>query len=467
MIKTRIAVILVFISAAIFYCSATVPAGDNKEATRLLSRLIQIKSITGNEGEAGRFLESYCREKGLYTTIFTNADSAYNFAASLYPLEKKKPNIVLYCHLDIVSEGDTAAWQYPPFSGKVADDTIWGRGAIDCKGLAVMELMAILSYVDSAAKNDLPFNVTLLCVSGEEKSGQNGSEIVTEKFLAELNATVIFGEGGSGMTRVVSSNPGKVIFGISVAEKKALWLRLQAKSNTNGHGAVPPAWYANQRMVIALTALLNHKNPIKFSDLTRNMFKELGKLEGGIKGFFTRHISCKIIRPLVKSNFSKNPYAATLVHDTYVVTNMGNPAGPVNQVAGNAYVTLDCRLLPQTDTAVFMRMIRKTAGPDIEVSVISESPQAAPSEITGYFEKMALTLGEIYPGSKTVPILFPATTDNNYYRQRNIPVYGIVPVVFSARLMDSVHNVDERIAVTDLEKGTAVFKKFIDRVLLK
>lgn len=63
-----------------------------------------------------------------------------------------------------------------------------------------------------------------------------------------------------------------------------------------------------------------------------------------------------------------------------------------------------------------------------------------------------------------MPILFPATNDNNYFRNKSIPTYGIIPVILSVEAMESVHNRNERISIENLKKGIKVFQEFIRKV---
>lgn len=49
-------------------------------------------------------------------------------------------------HLDVVPEGD--GWKYPPYSGALEENAIWGRGAIDDKGPSIISLFAIKALLD-------------------------------------------------------------------------------------------------------------------------------------------------------------------------------------------------------------------------------------------------------------------------------------------------------------------------------
>ncbi len=98
----------------------------------------------------------------------------------------------------------------------------------------------------------------------------------------------------------------------------------------------------------------------------------------------------------------------------------------------------------------------------VDVSIISDSPNSTPSEITPFFENMQLALKNTYPKSISTPILFPASTDNNFFRQKNIPTYGIIPCVLSREALNGVHGTNEFILINDLKKGIEIYKNFIE-----
>ncbi len=432
-----------------------------------LSQLIQKRSLTGNEGIAGRFLLNFCAEKGLYTRVFSSTDSTFNFCASLYPLSQRKPNIIFLSHLDVVSPGDTNNWAYPPFGGVIQDGIVWGRGAIDDKGLTVMQLFSVLNYIDSAKMHDLPYNVSVLFVSGEEGGNNNGSEFISNNFLDALNPVVIYGEGGSGLTDFLPSRPDLVVFGISVAEKRALWLRLTAYGQSMGHSAAPTELYANKRLLRALIRLLNEKKIVTYDKTTREMFHELGKVEGGVKGFFIRHINWSILSPFVRPYFKEGSALYSFVYSTFVITSINNPGAAYNEVSETASAVLDCRLLPDVQTSKYIKKIENIVGPRISIAVLLESPMASHSESdTRFFKAMAASLEETYPGqTKAIPVLFPASTDNNYYRSKGIPVYGILPCIFTQTLLETVHNFNERIPVSYLLSGIQAFSTCIGKLM--
>ena len=90
-LKHRLVLLIIFLSSSLLNFAQNEYGED---PAVFLSNLIQIRSITGDEGSISRFLLEYCTEKGLKTRLFSGSDSSFNLCASLYPLSEKKPNIV-------------------------------------------------------------------------------------------------------------------------------------------------------------------------------------------------------------------------------------------------------------------------------------------------------------------------------------------------------------------------------------
>ncbi len=420
------------------------------------------RSVTGNERSAGLFFSTVARQKGLHVEVLTDEPASFNFTASLYPLESKKPNIILLNHIDVVpaTEEVEDLYTYPPFSGAIADGKVWGRGAIDNKGMGVMQLLALGEFIDLASGVDLPFNITMLSVSGEETGGYTGAKIISDKFLDYLNPVAVYGEGGSGIPGILVRHPDRKLFGVSVAFKRSLWLELTLRNVTSGHGAVPPDNYVVKDKIISINRLVESNRKIMFSETTRRMFYELGEMEGGLRGLALRNMW--LFRPLVIPAMKREEIVYSLITNTLTVTSVNTPNGPPNQIPQEISAVLDCRLLPDTTTEDFLKDIRKTLDNEkVKIRVLHERERVYPTEIDQYYYYMKEALEKVYPGAGVLPILAPASNDNNYFRQHGIPAYGILPVFISVDLLETIHNVDERIPVDALEKGVATYIELI------
>lgn len=459
---------ILLLSAAIIAAHSASPVSGRDDtvsySAELLSRYISYESVSGNEREAGEFLSGLARDKGLVVEILTDGIDRFNFTASLYPLELGKPNIILLNHIDVVPPGDFAAWKNHPFSGEIDDGYVWGRGAIDNKGMAIMQLLALSEFAEKARQVDYPYNVTMLSVSGEETGGHTGSRIIVRDFLEKLNPVVLYGEGGSGLPDLLAGNPEKMVFGISVAHKRTLWLRLTINSQTSGHGSVPPETYAIQEKVNALNNLYGRKKGVYFSETTYNMFRELGKLESGFRGFALRNI--RFFKPLVMPSIRKEEIVYSLVTNTITVTAVNTPPGPPNQIPQSVTAVLDCRLLPGIETEDFLKKIERVMDNDgIIIEVMNEGVMANPSPLNDHYLMIEKAVKEAYHSSGVIPVIMPASNDNNFFRSKGVPSYGILPVFLELELLESIHNVNERMPVDMLERGTDTYMSLIRQYL--
>ena len=434
------------------------------EAALILSEYVSYPSVSGTEKPAGEYLMDQCRKRGLFIRVFSDTIDSYNFSASLYPLELNKPNIIFLSHIDVVPAGEEEAWKHPPFSGEIFRDTLWGRGTLDMKNAAVMELLAVSSFTDTAAAVDLPFNVSLLCVSGEETFGFNGSRIIVRDHLAELNPVLVIGEGGAGVTGIVSKSPDRPVFLISVNDKRAVWLSLSLHHETSGHGAVPPDLYANKLMISALENIVSIRPRVKFNDETLEMFNALGRLEGGIKRCVLG--SPRLFKPVIAASLRKDPLMLSAVTNTVTVTRFISPGTEINQIPQDVSALLDCRLLPETGTDEFLDYLRKKMRNDsIDIEIVEETRNAPTTDTGDYFRMLGDAIAETYEDAAVVPILFPATTDNNFFRAEGIPVLGTIPVCLTQDLLETIHNYNERIPVEALVRGTETYRRFIRKLL--
>lgn len=438
------------------------PTGHEwSEATRLLSGYIGIPSVSGNEGPAGRFLADLCLQYGLHVEVFSEETHNYNFAASLYPLESGLPNIIFLNHIDVVCAGPNEDWTYPPFSGIIQDSMVWGRGAIDMKSMAIMQLLALSRFRDFHGHENLPFNATLLSVSAEEIISPYGAGWVVEHFLDLLNPVAVYGEGGAGIYGLINREPERPVMCVSVADKKALWLELTFDEPGSGHGAVPPLSYANHSALTGLNRLVRQRSKIRLSACSKSFFRELGALEGGMRGFVLRNIG--LFKPLVAGQLRKQPMVMAALSNTMVLTNLNNPEGAFNQIAQKTVAQFDCRLLPGANNEEFLGEVKKRLRPGAwSLQVLGESPEAGASVPGRYYRLLETALKAEYPEAGVLPILFPAITDNNFFRARGIPTYGIHPVLLSNQLLKTVHNPDERIPIACLERGIRVYMNLLE-----
>ena len=218
---------------------------NNKQLTapEVLSIYIQQKSLSCEELNAGEWLKNVCRENDLHISSYGSENGNYNFAASLFPLETNLPNIILLNHIDVVDAGDTSIWKHPPFAGVIAEEAVWGRGAFDNKGAAIMPLFSLLKFKQKLQNDNVKYNVTFLAVSCEETMCEGGADYVLENHFKELHSITVIGEGATELSQLINSKKDEFVFGISLGHKRPLWLELNLNTPNSGHSSVTPSEY--------------------------------------------------------------------------------------------------------------------------------------------------------------------------------------------------------------------------------
>lgn len=446
----------------IILCHTQISISQNNPV-QVLSEYIKIKSISGNEKPAALYMKKLCEEFGFHTTVFSDTDSSYNFCASLFPLEKNLPSVLLINHLDVVPVDEKGNWKHPAFSGIVDNDTLYGRGALDMKGLAVMQTFALKKIKEKIHQDSITKNFIILFLSGEETGGLNGAaKIIKADILNQLKPLVVFGEGGGGLKGVIDGKENELCFFVSNAEKKSIWIKLEATVKSHGHGSVPSSKTANRILLKAISKIEDTEERIVIDKNAKQTFKAIGNIMGGYKGFILKHIDWWVFKPLRKKVIHSNEALQTLVTNSYQLTRIQNPEGSVNQVSQTATAYYDCRLLPnKSERPLLLKLLFRIVDPRIKIIILDESPEAETSKLDNHYEYMKLAIQKIYPTAHVIPLLFPATTDNSYFRNVNIPSFGVLPFELNKQMVESVHANNEKIPVKAIEQGINVYVELL------
>ena len=332
--------------------------------------------------------------------------------------------------MDVVP-ADATRWPVDPFSAVVKDGMIWGRGAVDMKSLGVIHLYAFLTLL----RQHVPRHreVIFLAVPDEEAGGGLGARWMLKNHYAELDPEYVLDEGGCGSRDLYAA--GKLVYGISVAEKKIIWLKVRA-DGVAGHGSQPHEQNPNDRLVRALQRLLAEPLPAAQVAVVETMRTQLGAL-------------------------ASNKYARAIQQSTIALTTLRSGVGEppkVNVIPSVAEATLDCRVLPGTTTAQWLTELRRRLGdPGLQLTVTFESddPVVTPAD-TPLFRALAGAIRRHNPEAIVVPTLVPFGTDANGFRPRGVKSYGVFPVTLPAELVASMHGDAERLPIAELGKGIQV-----------
>ena len=191
--------------------------------------LIRCRSVTPDEGGALTYIESVLRPAGYAVHRMTFSEAGTPDVENLYArIGTSEPNLCFAGHTDVVPPGDVKAWTHDPFSAGVKDGMMYGRGAVDMKG-AIACFMAAALRVEAAG--DLRGSISFLITGDEEGPSVNGTAKVLDWLVQQgetLDACVV-GE---------PSNPQALGDEIKIGRRGSLNAELVVLGK-QGHAAYP------------------------------------------------------------------------------------------------------------------------------------------------------------------------------------------------------------------------------------
>ncbi|MEK1890624.1 MAG: succinyl-diaminopimelate desuccinylase [Phyllobacterium sp.] len=139
-----------------------------------LAQLIACPSVTPAEGGALTALESMLAPLGFRVERPVFSENGTPDVENLYARRSGNgPHLMFAGHTDVVPVGDEAAWTFPPFSATIHNGEMYGRGAVDMKGGVACFVAAVARHVTK--NNDLKGSVSFLITGDEEGPSINGT----------------------------------------------------------------------------------------------------------------------------------------------------------------------------------------------------------------------------------------------------------------------------------------------------
>ena len=370
------------------------------EAVKTLQSYIRFNTAVppGDVTKAADFLQGLLEKDGIPVKRFESGPGRSILMARLKGSGGGKPILLLH-HMDVVPV-DPARWKRDPFGGELVDGAIWGRGAMDMKGPGVAHLYALIAL--KRMNVPLDRDIILMAVPDEEIGGELGARWMREHHYKEFEPEFILDEGGFGSRDLFS--PGKLVFGISVAEKKILWLKLTVEG-VAGHGSQPHDRNPNDRLVRALTKLLAEPIPATPLNVVETLKSKVGTL------------------PANKFN---NAIQQSTISLTSLRSGVGDPP-KVNVIPSIAEATLE-------------EVAKRLGDPDIRIEVTYESEDPiVTSEDSTFYRALESAVKKHHPEAIVTPMIVPFGTDANAFRPLGVKSYGFTPAILPAAVLASMH----------------------------
>jgi acetylornithine deacetylase/succinyl-diaminopimelate desuccinylase-like protein len=440
------------------------------EVTRFLSDLIRINTTNppGNETVAAKFLAEWLNREGFKCELFESAPERGSVITRMKGTGEK-PSLLLLSHLDVVA-ADAREWSVDPFAGIVKDGFVWGRGALDMKGMTATEVMTMKLLKRNGVK--LKGDVILAATADEEQGGLLGADYVLRNHPAKIFSPYVLNEGGGLAIPTQNRN----VFTVQTAEKGILWFKVKAKG-TPGHGSMPNlADNAIMRMNKAIEKLGNYHSQVSLVSTVKSFLVEIAQEDVALQEPFSRLLANPEVADQILDELSKTaPQLAEEVRPRLRMTitpTIIHGGVKENIIPSECETVFDCRILPGQESTKSIGLIKALLNEVDSEKLVFESLQVQePSESkaeTPLYDAIAAVLREFEPKCGVTPMLTNGGTDSRFFRRKGSICYGFQPMypeVPSGKVVKREHGIDERISIENLVFGTSVLYETVKKFM--
>ena len=385
---------------------------------------------------------------------------------------------LMLSHLDVVP-APPERWSHDPFAADIDAGYVYGRGAVDMKGMVALELGVIERLVAEAraagrdaASDPIPGlrrDVLFTCAADEEAGSTDGARWFAAQRPDWLRAAGAVNECG-GVSVTVG---GRRLYPIQVAEKGFVPYRIHV-TGTWGHGSMPR--HDNAAVLAArIIERLAVPGPIRLTPVMVRFLEAAAAALPAEAGRTLRAIARGELDPeaidAALDGLCDPMYARALralIRDT-LSPNVVQTGVKYNVIPGDAIIEVDCRILPGTSEADIRAEVEDRIGPELLAACRIErlafgDPVESPAEGT-FWDTLVATLRDHDPEAVPLPVMVPFATDAKATAMVGTPTYGFSPFRLEPdeRFLERFHGVDERISLDALRFGLPVLYDVVRR----
>lgn len=371
----------------------------------LAQRLIRCPSVTPEDGGALDTLQKALIELGFECKRLVFDDDDSPPVDNLYArLGNKGPNFCFAGHTDVVPVGDMNGWTVDPFGAEIVGDTLFGRGATDMKS-AIASFIAGTSEFLQKNGNDFGGSISLLITGDEEGPSINGTKKVLawmEDVGEELDACLV-GE---------PTNPKELGDMIKIGRRGSLSGSIKVYG-VQGHTAYP--------------------------HLAKNPLPTLAKLATLLSE-----------TPLDRGNEHFQPSNLQITS-----IDVGNTA--TNVIPASGQLRFNVRFNDQHTGESLMKWVEKKcesveADFDIEFRLTGEAFLTPPGKLSDILSNAVQGVTGKQPELSTTG----GTSDARFIKD-------FCPVAEFGLISQTMHKVDERVAIKDIRHLTKIYEAVLDQ----
>lgn len=371
--------------------------------------LLRCPSVTPAEAGVLSVMEKMLAQAGFTVHRVTFSEPGWPDVENLYArIGSEGPHLTFAGHTDVVPAGDEAAWRHGAFSGDVVGGELFGRGAVDMKGAIACAIAASLDHLQ--ARGGKPKgSISFLITGDEEGPAVNG----TVKLLEWLAAR------GDKIDHCVLGEPSNV-------ETLGDTIKVGRRGSLSG--------------TLTVTGKQGH---VAYPHRADNPVPDIAQL-----------ITALVSEPL--DHGSAQFQASNL---EFVSVDVGNPAW--NVIPGEARARFNIRYNDcHTETSLKELVegrVRAACGNRIKAQIAWEPSNARVFVAKpGPFTDLVVTAIEEVTGRRPELSTSGGTSDARFItRYCEVLEFGLVG--------QTMHQVDERAPLTDIERLTEIYRRVLNR----
>src|ERR1700756_4666483 len=379
------------------------------DALSIAQALIRCPSVTPADAGALGVLENLLKAHGFEVHRVTFSEPGTADIDNLYArIGDAAPHITFAGHTDVVPPGDESAWSVGAFSGEVKDGFLYGRGAVDMKGGIACSVAAVLQYLgDHGGKPK--GSISFLITGDEEDVSVNG----TVKLLQWVAAR------GDKLDHCVLGEP-------SNQETMGDCIKIGRRGSQSG------TLYVEGR-----------QGHVAYPHRASNPVPDISRLIAALSD-----------EPLDAGSAQFQPSNLE-----FTSVDVGNSAA--NVVPGQARAKFNIRYNDLHTQSSLRELVEarlaKATGNRIKAHIVWEPSNSNVFVTTpGAFTDLAVAAIEDVTGRKPELSTSGGTSDARF-------ISHYCPVIEFGLVGQTMHQIDERTPVTDLEKLTRIYRGLLDR----
>lgn len=435
-------------------------AQAGEEGIKILQEAIRFNTVNppGDELPAANYYKGLFEGVGLAVEILQPTESRANLIIRLKGKGSGGP-LILLSHLDVVGV-EKEKWKYDPFGAAIDGGFLYGRGAIDDKGMGALfaEIVLLLARNKTSLKRDILF----VACADEEAGGKLGISWLIENHRKKIEAEAAINEGGR-----IKLNSGRVEYvAIQNAEKVPYHIQLKVKG-TPGHASVPLPDNAIYRLSKALTKIEEYKTPLQLNDTTREFFLGFAELDAhSPMSYFAKNVEHPQVGQFARERLTSHPYFNSILRNSIAPT-IFKSGFRNNVLPSEAEVTLNCRLLPGEKIETFVAELKRVVSDDtVEITyqqgkAAGVGPSPASHEV---FQALSRSAGKVWPSAKIIPFMSTGATDSAELRSIGVNCYGILPFPLTEEDEARMHGHDERVALKSFTEGLEFIYRAVEEM---